>query len=61
MVFTSRDSLLVRTTPLFLRTNQSFVHGDDLKADLKRLDLHYDALPEEGKKKGAYHFAAYGE
>lgn len=59
MVLTSRDNLLVRTAPLFLRADQSFVHGDDLKADLKRLDLHYDALPEEEKKKGVYHFAAY--
>jgi hypothetical protein len=59
MVFTSRDNLLVRSTPLFLRPDQSFVHGDDLKADLKKLDLHYDALPEEQKKKGVYSFAAY--
>ncbi len=58
MVFTSRDNLLVRTAPLFLRSDQSFVHGDDLKADLRTLDLHYDALPEE-KKKGVYSFAAY--
>ncbi len=59
MVFTSRDNLLVRSTPLFLRSDQSFVHGDDLKADLKKLDLHYDALPDEQKKKGVYSFAAY--
>ena len=59
MVFTSRDNLLVRTAPLFLRADQSFVHGDDLKADLKKLDLHYDALPEEEKKRGVYSFAAY--
>lgn len=59
MVFTSRDNLLVRTAPLFLRSDQSFVHGDDLKADLKKLDLYYDALPDEEKKKGVYSFAAY--
>jgi hypothetical protein len=59
MVFTSRDNLLVRITPLFLRTDQSFVNGDELKADLKKLDLHYEALPEERKKEGVYSFAAY--
>ena len=59
MVFTSRDDLQVRSAPLFLRTDQSFVHGDDLKADLKRLDQYYDALPEEKKKKGVFSFAAY--
>jgi hypothetical protein len=59
MVFTSRDNLQVRSAPLFLRPDQSFVHGDDLKADLKKLDLHYDSLPEEEKKKGVYSFAAY--
>jgi hypothetical protein len=59
MVFTSRDNLLVRITPLFLRPDQSFVHGDELKTDLKKLDLHYEALPEERKKEGVYSFAAY--
>jgi hypothetical protein len=59
MIFTSRDDLHVRTVPLFLRPDQSFVHGDDLKADLKRLDEHYDALPDETKKQSIYSFAAY--
>jgi hypothetical protein len=59
MVFTSRDDLHVRSAPLFLRADQSFIHGDDLKADLKRLDEYYDALPEETKKQSIYSFAAY--
>jgi hypothetical protein len=59
MVFTSRDELHVRSVPLFLRPDQSFVHGDDLKVDFKRLDRYYDALPEEEKKRGVYSFAAY--
>ena len=59
MVFTSRDDLHVRSAPLFLRADQSFVHGDDLKADLKRLDEYYDALPEETKRQSIYSFAAY--
>jgi hypothetical protein len=59
MVFTSRDDLHLRSVPLFLRADQSFVHGDDLKADLKRLDEYYDALPAETKKQSIYSFAAY--
>lgn len=59
MVFTSRDDLQVRAAPLFLRADQSFVHGGDLKADLKRLDAHYDSLPADVKEKGVYSFAAY--
>ena len=59
MVFTSRDDLQVRLAPLFLRADQSFVHGDDLKADLKRLDHYYSKLPEEQKRRGVYSFAAY--
>ena len=59
MVFTSRDNLQIRSAPLFLRPDQSFLHGDELKADLKRLDEYYDAFPETEKKKGVYSFAAY--
>ena len=55
MVFTSRDNLQIRSAPLFLRSDQSFVHGDDLK----RLDQYYDAFPEEEKKKGVYSFAPH--
>lgn len=32
--------------------------GLDLKADLRRLDEHFTALPEDVKDKGLYHFAA---
>ena len=59
MVFTSRDDLHVRSAPLFLRADQTFIYGDALKADLKRLDEYYDALPETVKKQSIYSFAAY--
>jgi hypothetical protein len=59
MVFTSRDDLHVRSAPLFLRDDQTFIHGDALKTDLKRLDEYYDALPEKTKKQSMYSFAAY--
>jgi hypothetical protein len=59
MVFTSKDNLHVKLVPLFLRDDQSFVNGIDLKADLKKLDEHYSAVPEELKEQGLYAFANY--
>lgn len=59
MVFTSKDNLHVRIVPYFLRDDQSFVNGTDLKNDLRRLDEHYAALPEETKEQGLYGFATY--
>jgi hypothetical protein len=59
MVFTSKDNLHVRVVPHFLRADQSFVNGNDLKNDLRKLDEHYSALPEEIKEQGLYGFATY--
>jgi hypothetical protein len=59
MVFTSEDNLHVRVVPHFLRPDQSFVKGSDLKNDLQNLDEHYSALPEEIKEQGLYGFATY--
>jgi hypothetical protein len=59
MVFTSNDNLHRQIVPLFLRDNQTFVLGADLKADLAKLDAHYDALPEETKRSGIMSFAFY--
>ncbi len=59
MVFTSSDKLHERTVPLFLRTDQVFVHGRVLKADLAKLDAHYSALPEEVRKQGVMRFAQH--
>jgi hypothetical protein len=58
-IFTSRDKLHRRTVPLFLRDDQSFVDGDELKADLAKLDAHYSALPDEVKTSGFHKFAAH--
>jgi hypothetical protein len=58
MVFTSSDKLHERIVPVFLRDDQSFVRGTDLKADLHKLDEHFSALPQEVKDRGLYHFAA---
>jgi hypothetical protein len=59
MVFTSNDKLHADIAPFFLRKNQSFVRGIDLKADLGRLDNHYSALPGEVKSRGVMSFAFY--
>ncbi len=59
MVFTSRDTLHKRTAPLFLADDQVFVHGDDLKADLAKLDDYYSKLPEKVRRKGVMSFAHY--
>jgi hypothetical protein len=58
-IFTSRDKLHRRTVPLFLRNDQSFVDGDELKADLQKLDAHYAALPEDIKNSGFHKFATH--
>jgi hypothetical protein len=56
MVFTSSDNLHERVVPLFLREDQSFVKGQELKADLRKLDELYSALPEDVKEQGMSHF-----
>ena len=57
MVFVSSDNLHKRVVPLFLRPDQSFVEGPDLKADLKRIDDYYTQLPKEQTDQGVYKFA----
>ena len=56
-IFTSNDKLHKALAPLFLTSDQSFVSGEELKEDLKKLDAHYDTLPEETKVRGVYVFA----
>lgn len=57
MAFTSNDKLHADLVPIFLRENQSFVPGKELKADLARLDKHFDSLPDEVKNRGVMSFA----
>lgn len=57
MVFTSGDNLHRRTAPLFLRADQSFVEGRELKEALGVLDRHYAELPDEIKALGVMGFA----
>lgn len=58
-VFTSKDNFHADIVPLFLSPEQTFVNGTELKEDLKRLVVHYEALPEAVLKTGLIHFAAF--
>jgi len=57
MVFVSDDGLHMRTAPLFLTDRQALIAGDELKADLAKLNEYYSALPPETLDKGIYSFA----
>ena len=57
MIFASNDNLHRRTVPLFLRSDQLFIAGDDLKRDLQALDAYYSALPAEHLEQGLFRFA----
>jgi hypothetical protein len=59
MVFTSKDKLHARCVPHFLRADQSFVNGEELKIDLRRLNDHFAALPDDIKDQGLYAFAKH--
>ncbi len=56
-VFVSSDKLHKRCAPLFLRSNQRFIWGHELKKGLKQLDKYYDDYPDSEKEKGLFHFA----
>jgi len=56
-IFTSSDKLHENVVPLFLRGDQTFVKGQELKAGLHKLDEHYSGLPVEVKTAGLDKFA----
>lgn len=58
-VFVSTDKLHRKCAPLFLREDQSFVWGPDLKRDLSKLDRHYSNLPAGEKAKGVMEIAPH--
>jgi hypothetical protein len=51
-LFVSSDRLHERCAPHFLRADQSFAWGPDLKADLHRLMSKYADRPDEEKEQG---------
>ena len=58
MMFVSNDRLHQSCAPLFLRNNQEFVWGQDLKKSLSMINEHYLQLPESDKEKGVISFAS---
>ena len=59
MVFASNDRLHARITPLFLEPDQTFISGQELKEDLKKLNAYYAQFQDEIKKVGVMKFAHY--
>jgi hypothetical protein len=57
MVFVSSDKLHRKCTPVFLRDNQEFVWGPDLKAELARQNTEFGKLPPEALEQGLMKFA----
>ncbi len=58
MLFVSSDHFHRRCAPAFLRNDQEFVWGLDLKADLSKLNQHYAQLPNSTKAEGIMSFAS---
>jgi hypothetical protein len=58
MLFVSSDNLHRRTVPLFMRQNQEFVWGIDLKSGLNTVNAHFLGLPEHVREKGIMSFAS---
>ena len=59
MTFVSSDKLHKKCAPLFLRSDQQYIWGPDLKTDLKKLNEYYMGFSEEQKEKGIMFFSSY--
>jgi len=57
-IFISSDKLHRRTAKLFMREDQKFVWGKDLKSDLTEINNYYLKVSEESKCKGINFFAS---
>jgi hypothetical protein len=58
-VFTSNDVFHKTLAPFLLRGNQSFISGDNLKADLAKIDAHWSGISADLKATGSINYAAY--
>ena len=56
-IFVSSDKIHKGIASYFLRPDQTFISGEDFKADLAKLDQHFAAFPEEVKNRGIVTFA----
>lgn len=59
MLFVSSDRLHQKCAPLFLRDDQEFIWGEDLKKDLRKLNAHYLQIPDSTRNKGIMSFAPH--
>ena len=57
MMFVSSYRLHQRCASLFLRPNQEFVWGPDLKANLTQINEHFLKLPKRIREQGVYSLA----
>jgi hypothetical protein len=57
MIFVSGDKLHRKCAPVFLRKNQEFVWGPDLKTDLVRIDKEFAKVAPQEQEKGLMKFA----
>lgn len=58
-VFTSSDKLHKEIAPFFIKSDQDFIYGPDLKEDLKSIDKYYSELPDLEKARGVSSFAMF--
>ena len=58
-LFVSSDNLHRKTAPLFMRPDQQFVWGNDLKPALRAINEHFMALSDTEKEKGVMSFADF--
>ena len=56
--FCSRDNLHRDLVPVFLRRDQSFIHGDELKTDLRRLNSWWASLTQEERRERGYEYGS---
>ena len=57
-IFVSNDKLHKKTASLFLRDDQDFISGEELKQNLKALNNHFHQLPNEVRESN---FAAFSQ
>ena len=57
-LFVSSDKLHRSSSVLFMRREQEFVWGGEMKSDLRRLNKHYLSLPDETRCQGVISFAS---
>jgi len=58
MLFVSSDKLHQKCAPLFLRHDQQFVWGPELKAGLKNINQYYMNYSDEQKERGIMSFSS---